>query len=129
MPCQECKQALGHTEDCSRQLDHMRAMLPEASRLCQNPTAPCGHCGHHKAAHGNGLGQCIGHLCRCSRYVKETPQTRQIAAMRQAISSAIEMLEEWPTDDERNRNIRVGSPTLEDKTNMLKQLRKALATL
>jgi len=49
--------------------------------------------------------------------------------MRQAISSAIEMLEEWPTDDERNRNIRVGSPTLEDKTNMLKQLRKALATL
>jgi len=49
--------------------------------------------------------------------------------MRQAIAVVIEMLEEWPTDDERNRNIRIGSPSLEEKTNMIAQLRKALATI
>jgi hypothetical protein len=98
------------------------------SILCQNPTAPCGHCGHNKVAHSNGLGQCIGYHCKCSRYVKETAQIRQIAAMRQAISVAIDMLEEWPTDDEKNRSIRLGSPTLEEKNNMIKQLKRALAT-
>jgi hypothetical protein len=48
--------------------------------------------------------------------------------MRQGLCVVIEMLEEWPTDDEKNRNVRAGSPTLEEKTNMLTQLRKALAT-
>jgi hypothetical protein len=96
--------------------------------LCKNPTEPCGHCEHNKAAHQSGLGQCIGYHCRCSRFMKQTAQTRQIKAMRQGLSVVIEMLEEWPTDDEKNRSIRVGSPTLEEKTNMLAQLRKALAT-
>ena len=91
--------------------------------------APCGFCDHGKAAHANGLGGCIAGYCRCSRYVKQTAQTRQIKAMRQAIAVVIEMLEEWPTDDERNRNIRIGSPSLEEKTNMIAQLRKALATI
>jgi hypothetical protein len=61
--------------------------------------------------------------------MKETSQTRQIKAMRQAIGAAIEMLEEWPADDEKNRNIRIGSPTLQEKTNIITQLRKAVATL
>jgi hypothetical protein len=95
-----------------------------------NPTAPCGDCGHNKVQHTNGLGGCIGGpYCKCSRFSKETPQSRQIKAMRQAISAVVEMLEEWPSDDERNRNIRVGSPSLEEKTNMIAQLRKALATV
>lgn len=93
------------------------------------PTAPCGYCDHNKATHSNGSGSCIGRCCRCSRFIKQTPQTRQIKAMRQALSVVIEMLEEWPTDDEKNRSIRVGSPTLAEKTNMLSQLRKALATV
>jgi hypothetical protein len=96
--------------------------------LCKNPTDPCGYCAHNKAVHQNGLGGCIGYKCRCSRFMKETPQTRQIRAMRQGLTVVIEMLEEWPTDDEQHRSIRVGSPTLEEKTNMLTQLRKALAT-
>lgn len=90
---------------------------------------PCGDCDHGKMAHQNGLGGCIGYKCRCSRFIKQTPQTRQVKAMRQAIAVVIDMLEEWPTDDEKNRNIRVGSPSFEEKTNMLAQLRKAMATL
>lgn len=90
---------------------------------------PCGYCDHYKATHSNGLGACIGVHCRCSRFIKQTPQTRQIKAMRNAIGVVIEMLEEWPTDDEKGRNIRVGSPTLQEKANMITQLRKAVATL
>lgn len=48
--------------------------------------------------------------------------------MRQGLAVVIEMLEEWPTDDEKNRSIRVGSPTFEEKRQMIEQLRKALAT-
>lgn len=97
--------------------------------MAANPTAPCAYCDHNKAAHTNGLGACIGVHCRCSRFIKQTPQTRQIKAMRQALAVVIEMLEEWPTDDEKHRNIRIGSPTLEEKNNMIKQLRKALTTM
>ena len=93
------------------------------------PTAPCGTCDHNKAAHRSGRGMCIGYHCWCTRFIEQTPQIRQIKAMRQAIAVVVDMLEEWPTDDEKNRNIRVGSPTLEEKTSMIAQLRKALATL
>jgi hypothetical protein len=48
--------------------------------------------------------------------------------MRQALTVVIEMLEEWPTDDETNRSIRIGSPSLKDKMNMISQLKKALVT-
>lgn len=92
------------------------------------PTAPCGHCGHNKATHGNGLGMCNGYHCKCSRFMRETAQVRQVKAMRQGLAVVIEMLEEWPTDDEKNRSIRVGSPTFEEKRQMIEQLRKALAT-
>lgn len=94
-----------------------------------NPTDPCGHCDHNKVQHSNGLGMCIGYKCRCSRFVKQTAQTRQIRAMRNAIAVAIDMLEEWPTDDEKGRNVRVGSPTLQEKNNMIAQLRKAATTI
>jgi hypothetical protein len=96
--------------------------------LCQNATDPCGNCDHNKASHSNGIGLCIGYHCHCSRYIKQTAQVRQIKAMRQALSVVIDMLEEWPTDDEKNRNIRVGSPTFTEKTQMIAQLRKALET-
>ena len=94
-----------------------------------NPTAPCGHCGHNKAAHSNGLGMCIGATCRCSRFMKETPKSRQVKAMSRALAVVIEMLEEWPTDDEKGRSIRIGSPSLNEKNNMIAQCRKALGTI
>ncbi len=96
--------------------------------LCQNATEPCGDCNHHKAAHHNGRGMCNGYHCKCSRYAKQTAQSRQIKAMRQAIAVVIDMLEEWPADDEKNRSIRIGSPTFEEKAAMIEQLRKAQAT-
>ena len=71
---------------------------------------------------------CIGHHCHCSRFIKETSQIRKIRAMRDGLSVVIEMLEEWPTEDEKNRDIRVGSPTFQEKSQMINQLRKALAT-
>ncbi len=67
-----------------------------------NPT--CGYCDHGKVAHTNGLWSCIGYKCRCSRFQKQTAQTRQIRAMRSVLTVVIEMLQEWPTDDEKNRN-------------------------
>ena len=57
-----------------------------------------------------------------------TPQTRQIKAMRNAIAVVIDMLEDWPTEDETNRSIRIGSPTLKEKSDMIAQLKRALAT-
>ncbi len=92
------------------------------------PTAPCGNCGHHKVAHGNGLGLCHGYYCGCARFMRETAQVRQIKAMRQALLAVIEMLEDWPTDDEKHRNIHTGSPTFEEKSQMINQLRGALTT-
>ncbi len=92
------------------------------------PTAPCGNCEHNKASHGNGMGMCIINRCHCSRFTKETAQVRQIRAMRQGLSVVIDMLEEWPTDDEKNRSIRIGSPTFTEKCQMIAQLKKALAT-
>lgn len=44
--CRECKQTLGHTENCTRSLDHMRARLPsiETMKALADSPGPCRGC-------------------------------------------------------------------------------------
>ena len=95
--------------------------------LKDNPTAdarftPC-ECGHSRAGHINSRGACLG-TCRCSRFVKRTREFIHVNMMRDALLAAIEVIESLPG---AGRTVKVGLPSQEEQTLIIKQMKAAIA--
>lgn len=94
----------------------LRADHPYLMTMCE--------CHHGRGVHHNGRGMCRGHHCHCSRFVKRTRQFVHLKMMEAALLGAIDIIESLPGE---GRTIKVGLPSRDEWTLILKQMKEAIA--
>lgn len=88
-----------------------------------DPATRC-ECGCHRAQHANSRGMCNGYKCRCSRFIVRTRQFVHMQMMQDALSAAIEMIEDLPG---RNRQIKTCLPDNDERAAMVRQMKAAIS--